>query len=98
MKSVLRQAYRKASVQLGIPEKTIELIYRSYWGFIKNHLRELNLQSMTKDDFKTIPTNFNIPYIGKLYTNYEKKLSIKRKLEHVRVKENQANVQPGSCD
>ena len=57
-----------------------------------------DLNSMTEDDFKTIPVNFNIPYIGKLYTNYEKKLSIKRKLEHVRVKKNQTDVQSGSGD
>ena len=85
-------------MQLGIPVKDVELIYRSYWGFIKHSLAELDLNSMTENDFKTIPTNFNITYIGKLYTNYEKKLSIKRKLEHVRVKKNQTDVQPGSGD
>ena len=85
-------------MQLGIPVKEVELIYRSYWSFIKSHLAELDVPNMNEEDFKTIITNFSIPYIGKLYTNYDKVLSIKRKFKHVRAKKNQTDVQSGIGD
>lgn len=85
-------------MQLGIPVKEVELIYRSYWKFIKEHLAGLDISKMDEEDFKSITTNFSMPYIGKLYTNHDKVLSIKRKFKHVRAKKNQTDVQSDSGD
>lgn len=38
---------------------------------------------MTEKDFGKTPTNFNITYIGKLYTNIEKVQKYKRKLKYL---------------
>lgn len=50
---------------------------------------------MDIDEFNSVDTNFNLPYIGKLYVGTEKMEKYKRKLENfkknVRAKENQAN-------
>lgn len=50
---------------------------------------------MNIDEFNSVDTNFNLPYIGKLYVGTEKMEKYKRKLENfkknVRAKENQAD-------
>lgn len=101
MNSVLKSAFKKASVKLGIPYTTVELIYSCYWKFIKSTLSALDIEHFTEEDFKRAATNFNIPYIGKLHTSYDKVEKDKRKKEykdHVRVKKDQACIQSGSGD
>lgn len=101
MNSVLKSAFKKASLRLGIPYKDVQLVYSCFWKFIKETLSSLDIEHMTEEDFKTIAVNFNIPYIGKLYTEYNKVEKHKRKkefTEHVRVKKDQACIQPGSGD
>lgn len=101
MNSVLKSAFKKVSVKLGIPYTTVKLVYSCYWKFIKSILSALDIEHFTEEDFRNAATNFNIPYIGKLHTSYEKVEKDKRKKEykdHVRVKKDQACIQPGSGD
>ena len=58
------------------------MVYGSYWKFIKEHIKTLPLEDMDEDDFSSTATNFNIPYIGKLYTNYNKKVKYNNKLRY----------------
>lgn len=88
--------------KLGIDPKIVSLIYKSYWKFIKDTIHDLDIENMSEEDFKNITTNFNIPYIGKLYTNYEKLQKYNRKIKflenNVEVKRNQTPIQSGSGD
>lgn len=101
MNSVLKSAFKKASLRLGIPYTTVQLVYDCCWKFMRATLASLDMEHMTEEDFRKTDTNFNIPYIGKLYTGYDKVERHKRKKEftnHVRVKKDQACIQPGSGD
>lgn len=91
LNSVITQAARK----LGVDPAYAKMVYKSYWKFIRESISELDLDNVSPDDFPTLITNFNIPYIGKLHTNYEKIEKYKRKLkflENVKAKGNQTNV------
>lgn len=85
-----------ASKKLGISQTETELIYKSYWKFIKETIHELDLEGISEQEFKECITNFNIPYIGKLYTNYEKIEKYNRKIKYldkyVKIKRNKTAV------
>ena len=49
---------------------------------------------MSEEEFNSTTTNFNIPYIGKLYADYNKVIKYKQRLkqyENVKSEENKAN-------
>lgn len=98
LESAVKRIARKHSIK---PELAL-LIYKSYWNFIRTTISGLPLEEMTEADFEKVPTNFNIPYIGKLYTNYGKIIKHRNQLnyyrENVRAKKNTTSVQSGSCD
>lgn len=99
--SVLNLALKQASRKLSVDQKLVELVYRSYWKFIKEHISNLNLREMTKEEFDSTDTNFNIPYIGKLYVEYyriEMYQNNIRRLENVKAKEIEADRLSGTCD
>jgi hypothetical protein len=63
--------------------KLVEQVYRSYWKFIKETISEQPyLENVTEEEFNSITTNFNIPYIGKLYTSYNKIQKYNKKLNY----------------
>ena len=77
------------------------MVYRSYWGFIRDYAENLPVRTMTEEEFKEATTNFNIPYIGKLYVDYNKIKKYKRQLkkyENVRNQKNQASRQSSVSD
>lgn len=96
MKSTLNWAIEQTARKLGLKKEDASLIYKSYWKFIKEKIHELELEDMSEKDFQKIPTNFNIPYIGKLYTNYEKIQKYNRKVkylkDHAKVKDHKTSV------
>ena len=102
MNVVLNSAIKKIARKYSVSPELVLLIYKSYWNFIKTSISSLPLEEMTEADFEKIPTNFNIPYIGKLYTSYSKIIKHKNQLnyyrENVRAKKNTTNVLPSSCD
>lgn len=102
MRTVLNSVIEQAARELSIEPQLAELIYRSYWKFIKDTIQSIPIEEMSENDFENVATNFNIPYIGKLYTGYEKTQKYKRKInyleEYVKVKRNKADVQSGTCD
>lgn len=87
----LLQASRKLSVNL----KIIEAVYKSYWKFIKTHASNLSIDTISEEELASTITNFNIPYIGKLYVSYDKIQKHRNQLKyyktHVKAKENKTN-------
>lgn len=101
MSSILDWATGQAAKELNISPALSQLIYKSYWKFIRSSISNLELDNITEEDFKKLTTNFNIPYIGKLYTSYDKIQKYNRRikyLENVKVKRDKTDVQSGSGD
>lgn len=97
----LNLAIRQASRNLSVKQDIVEAVYRSYWGFIRQHIEGLPLLDMSEEEFNAADTNFNIPYIGKLYVNYEKIEKFRKHLKIIQdaeAKKNQANRLPGAGD
>lgn len=64
---------RQLSVETGISPDTVKKIFKAYWFFIKSSIQELPLkESLSKEDFNKLKTNFNIPSIGKLSCTYDR--------------------------
>ena len=100
--NALSLALKQASRQLSVDPRLVEDVYRSYWKFIKEHVESMYMKQMTKDKFETLTTNFNIPYIGKLYADYDKIDKYNRQLKFykdVKAKKNQADrhKDSGNC-
>ena len=101
MNSSLSLALRQVSRKLCIDQKMVELVYRSYWGFIRNTVEAIPMKTMTKEEFDSVDKNFNIPQIGKFYPDWEKvekyimKLNYKR---NVKAKKNQASGMSSAGD
>lgn len=102
MKSILNLATELAAREMGINPALAHQIYKSYWKFIRESIEKLELDTMSEEDFQNTTTNFSIPYIGKLYTNYEKTEKYRKKVKylenHVKVKRNKTTVQSGVSD
>lgn len=101
MNSVLNWAINKVSRELCIDKKIVEAVYKSYWKFIKQNIEALSLEGLTKEECNRLPTNFNLPHLGKLYMEYDKIDKYKRKekfIKNVETKENKADRESGSSD
>lgn len=96
MNSLLNSALRQAARNLSIDYRVAERVYYSYFKFIRQHIESLPLKTQDEVDEDT---NFNIPYIGKLYVDKELIQKYKRQLkfyEDVKDKKNKADRQPGT--
>ena len=94
MNNSVNQAVKQVARKLSVDQKLVEAVYRSYWKFIKEHISSLNLRNIDKEEFDSIVTNFNIPYIGKLYVGYGRVEKYKKQFKKYRndkVEENKAN-------
>lgn len=84
MNSVLNSVIKKTAYELGVSDKLVKAIYKSYWLFIKTQITSNNLKNISYEEFEAVNTNFNIPYIGKLYVKYDKVEKHKRQLKFYR--------------
>ena len=101
MNNSLNLALRKASRNLCVDLKQVEAVYKSYWWFVRNHIESLPLREISEEEFASTVTNFNIPYIGKLYTSYDKIQKYKNQLKYykdVKLKKNKATRLSGVSD
>ena len=63
---------KEVSSKLGLPRQVVLNTYKSFWEFIKGKIEELPLkEDLTEEDFNDLKVNFNLPYIGKIYCNYD---------------------------
>lgn len=72
MNNTLNLAIEQVARNLCVDKKLVEAVYKSYWRFIKEHVASYSLRDMSQEEFKVTDTNFNIPYIGKLYVRENK--------------------------
>lgn len=101
MNTTLKQALSLTSRSLSVDLKLVESVYKSYWSFIKTQISCISFVDMSEDELCSTETNFNLPYIGKLYTDYEKIQKLKRQqnfYENVTIKKNQTHRQSGVSD
>ena len=101
MNNTLNLAIKKVARNLSVDQKLVEAVYKSYWYFIKNHITGIPLRDLTEEEYDSTVSNINLPFLGKLYVDYNKleKYHKERKLyRDVKSKENKANGLPGSCD
>lgn len=92
MNSILNWATEQVARELGISPTLAHLIYKSYWKFVRDSIKDIDIDNMAKEDFSSITTNFTIPYIGKLYTSFDKVEKYRKKVkyleENVKAKKN----------
>ena len=81
MNNSVNQAVKQVARKLCVDQKLVEQVYRSYWKFVKEHISSLNLRNINQEEFDSIVTNFNIPYIGKLYVGYDRVEKYKRQFK-----------------
>lgn len=79
-----KELYFKVSEDLGIPVEVIALAYASIGKFIYNKTLEMDLSSISEEDFKNLRTNFNLPGIGKLYTNWDRVVGARKRSEYLK--------------
>ena len=100
--NALNLALKQASRKLSVDARLVESVYRSYWKFVHDYINNIgSVTELSKEEFDSIDKNFNIPYIGKLYMDYDKLQKYKRRLKNyqdVKAKESEANRLSGTCD
>ena len=80
-----QEIYQQVAEELGIPEETVTLAYKSKWRFIRNHIETLTLKEpIDAGQFKQMRTNFNLPSLGKLYLTFERFLNVKKRYEYLK--------------
>lgn len=73
MNASLKEACIRASEELGMPLEEVERIYRSYWWSIRSYIKSLELKGPVERQYlQDRKTSFNIPSLGKLYTDYDR--------------------------
>ena len=72
MNNTLNLALRKVARNLSVDQKLVEQVYKSYWMFIKEHISSLPLRELSQEEYDSTVSNVNLPYLGKLYVNYNK--------------------------
>jgi hypothetical protein len=101
MHNTINLAINKVARNLSVDRKLVEQVYKSYWLFIKEHISSLPLRELSREEYDSTVSNINLPFLGKLYVDYNKleKYHKERKLyRDVKSKENKANGLSGSCD
>ena len=83
MNSILNWATEQVARELGISSTLAHLIYKSYWKFVRDSIKDIDIDNMAKEDFSSITTNFTIPYIGKLYTSFDKVEKYRKKVKYL---------------
>lgn len=78
-----KDTLKRLSKELDIPEDTILKVYKSYWKFIKDTIKDLPLkEDITEEEYNKYKTSFNIPYLGKLACPYKRFTGMKKKLKY----------------
>ena len=76
---VLKAVIDDVAKEYDLPPEVVEDIYESQWDFIVDTVEDLDFNEVTKEEFKTWKTNFNIPALGKFYTTYYKIKNVREK-------------------
>lgn len=86
---VLESFIKDIATKFNLTTKQVEDIYNSWGLFIRRTTANIDFESIqSEEDFKDLKVNFNIPYIGKLFTSY-KVLEYQRNQSKIRRKLNE---------
>lgn len=91
------QIYQKVATKLNLPIEVVKNSYEIFWLYIKNNIQLISLRDINEEEFNKLPTSFNLPSLGKLYSTYKKvsgtnkKLLIKKQ-KYAKNKKNHPNV------
>lgn len=70
---------RIVAKETGVPKKTVDRAYKSYWKAIREYITSLPLkEDLTDDEFMKLRPNINIPSIGKLHVTLDRYKRMKR--------------------
>lgn len=90
---VLKEKFEEIAKKHGMQLSEISNIFESQFSFMRETIKALELEDLSEEEFNKLKTNFNIPNIGKLYTNYKVLTYIKKQKENARrLKEDQGIV------
>ncbi len=79
----LKHVIKIVSLDLNIPEPVIEVVYRTYWKFVRDFFSALPLKELeTEEEFDALQTSINLPSLGKMYTTWDKIEKYKRRREY----------------
>ena len=79
----LNNIAKEVAERLGIPPQLVLNTYKAFCKHIKTSIESLPLkEDITEEEFKSYKTNYNLPYIGKLYCNYDDLEKAKKTLKY----------------
>lgn len=74
---------KEVAKKLDIPTQLVLDTYKAFWGYIKSNIVNLPLkEDLSEEDFNSLQRNFNLPYLGKFYCNYDSWLKAKNHLNY----------------
>lgn len=66
-----KEKIKELSSKYGLPISVVEDVVSSPYEFIRNQSKKIEFKDdMTREEFDSMKTNFNIPSIGKLYASH----------------------------
>lgn len=75
-----KEIIREVSNSVGLDEKIVDKIYKSYWKAVQEYISSLPLkEDLTDEEFLSLRPNVNIPSIGKLYVTLDRYHRVKKK-------------------
>jgi hypothetical protein len=75
----------KVSDASNLSKEVVDRIYKSYWEFIRNTIKDLPLKKdLSEEQFNEFRTSFNTPSIGKLYCSYDKYSKMKKRFNNIK--------------
>lgn len=78
------KAIREVSDKFNIPKDRVNKIYKAYWQYIRESIKELPLkETLTEEELIQCKPNFNIPSIGKLGCCWKRYQGVKQKLNYI---------------
>lgn len=85
-------AIKEASKQVGLPVELVDKVYKAYWKAIRDYIQSLDVKDISESEFSSLRTSFNIPSLGKLYTNFSRVQGVKSRFEYLqKIKNNDFN-------
>lgn len=69
--------------EYGLPEEVIRKIIKSPYEFIRKKTKELPIKNgMTKEEFLSLKSNFNVPGLFKMHTSWHAYSEIQKKINN----------------
>ena len=69
---------REVAQELNLPFEVVKESYLKSWEFIKTTIEVLPLkEELSEEEFKKLRVSFNLPSLGKFYTDYQKMTGVK---------------------